>query len=125
MISISSDGVNWLTISDKNLWATTVWNTWDTIDQAHAWYYYQWWNNYGFAWPNEATPAVSSTLVDTTWYWPWNYYSSNEYIWSNADWSDPSNDNLWGGVTWTVELHNVITNTWVLSVNWKKCNSCR
>ena len=120
LISISSDGVNWLTISDKNLWATTVWNTWDTVDQAHAWYYYQWWNNYWFAWPNEATPAVSSTLVDTTWYWPWNYYSSNEYIWSNADWSDPSNDNLWGGVTWTVELHNVITNIWVLSVNWRK-----
>ena len=90
LISISSDWINWLTIQDKNLWATNVWNTW---------YYYQWWNWHWFNW--EKQTVTSSTQIDASAYWPNNYYSSSTFITANQrDSSDNKNLRWW--VTWIV-----------------------
>ena len=108
------------TISDKNLGASIVYHNWDTLSEQNMWYFYQRGNNYGFA--STWTITTSSTLVDTTWYWPWNYYSDDNFITIGSqqyDWSSVQNDNLRWWVTWVVTIDNVITNTWVLSVNWE------
>lgn len=117
LISISWNWASWITMADKNLWATQVWNSWDTLSEANCGYFFQRWNNYGFAYSGSVT--TSSTKVDASTYWPWNYYSSSTFItWSN-DWSSVRNDNLWWWVTWpTLYWENAITNTGVLSVNW-------
>lgn len=97
VISISSDWQTWITIADKNLWATTVYNDWDTLSEANCWYYYQWWNNYGFAWSWDV--VTSDTQVDSSSYWPWNYYSSSIFIKWRYDRSSVINDNLRWWVT--------------------------
>lgn len=102
IISITSDWTTWYTIQDKNLWATTVYNDGDTLTQANMWNMYQWWNNYWFP-STWSISKTSSTQVDASNYWPWNYYESDTFIaWWNDDWSSVRNDNLWGGVTWVV-----------------------
>lgn len=117
LISIT-DGSTGYTMMDKNLWATTVYNDWDTLSEANCGKYYQWWNNYGFPWTGSVT--TSSTQVDASAYWPntanW-YYSSGTFItWSN-DWSSVHNDDLWWNTTGTITQENVISNTGVTSVN--------
>lgn len=97
LISLSADWWTWITIADKNLWATTVWNSWDAESYANCWNYYQRWNNYWFDW---STITTSSTQVDASTYWPWNYYSSSTFIKWSEDWSSVQNDNLWWWVTW-------------------------
>lgn len=94
LISISDDGANRITIADKNLWATVVYNDGDTLSEANCGKYYQWWNNYGF--PFTWAVTTSSTQVDASNYWPWNYYSSSTFISNNTnyDWSSVSNPNL-------------------------------
>ena len=92
LISLSSNWQTWITIADKNLWATTVWNSWDTLSEANCWYYYQRWNNYGF--PFTWTVTTSSTQVDASTYWPWNYYSSSTFIVMNNRWDSTGNWNL-------------------------------
>lgn len=91
------------TLSDKNLWATTVWNRWDWLNSNNAWLLYQWGNNYWFNqidWSFNTDPSQ----VDTTWYWPWNYYNDSTFrSWSYTDWSNPSNGNLWWWATLTFE----------------------
>lgn len=103
LISLSSDWQTWITIADKNLWATTVWNSWDTLNQANCWKYYQWGNNYWFD-RNSVDPiATSSTQVDASNYWPWNYYSSSTFITRSSSpyrWDTTDNWNLWWWVTW-------------------------
>lgn len=84
------------TIMDKNLWASVVYEDWDTLSEANCGKYYQWGNNYWFAWTGSVT--TSSTQVDTTGYGPWNYYTGTDFI-TKADWSSPSNDDLWGNIT--------------------------
>lgn len=96
LISVSWDGTAWYTIMDKNLWATTVYNQWDTLTDANCGYIYQWGNNYWF--PHSWTVTTSATKVDVRSYWPWNYYSGNEFITSTSRTLIP-NDNLWGWVT--------------------------
>lgn len=120
LISITSDWVTWYTIQDKNLWATTVYNDGDTLSEANCWKYYQWGNNYWFS--RTWTVTTSSTQVDASNYWPWNYYSSSTFITWSTDRSSVHNDNLWGAITWVVTLDNAITNTGVLSVNWQTGN---
>lgn len=112
LFSISSDWVNWKTLADKNIWATQVWTN---KTAACVWYLFQRWNNYWFTYANNPTfPSTTSTQVDTTWYWPGNYYSSNTYYdkWSDWDWSFPSNNNLRWWQTWAVQKH--ITTKWVV-----------
>jgi len=102
LISITSDWTTWYTIQDKNLWATTVYNDWDTLSEANCWKYYQWWNNYGFAWTWSVT--ASNTQINASWYWPWNYYSSSTYIYWYYDWSSVTNDNLRWWEDWNVPV---------------------
>lgn len=96
LISLSSDGSNWMTIADKNLGATNT----DITNSDSYWNYYQWWNNYWFVywW----TPTTSSSTVNASTYWPWNYYSSDTFItrWSSPyRWDTTDNWNLWWWVT--------------------------
>jgi hypothetical protein len=97
---LSKDWINWVTIQDKNLGATVVYNDWDTLSQSNCWYYYQRWNNYGFDWSWSVT--TSYTQVDASSYWPWNYYSNWTFIFWHNDWSSVVNDNL----RWWVFLPN-------------------
>ena len=86
-----------ITIKDKNEWATTVFNYWDTLTIANTWNTYQRWNMYAFPSTKDTTTTIttSSTQVDTTGYGSGTWYSSSTFItWSN-DWSNPSNNNLW------------------------------
>lgn len=87
---------DWITIADKNLWATTVYNSWDTLSETNCGKYYQWGNNYGF--PFTWYISKSTTQVDASNYWPWNYYSSNIFIYrpdyAPYDWSSVHNNNL-------------------------------
>ena len=101
LISLSSDWSNWITIADKNMGATTVWSGGDTLTDANCGYFYQWGNNYGF--PHSWNVTTSSTQVNASNYWPWNYYSSSTYIVpsnSSYGWDSSNNDNLWGWETW-------------------------
>ena len=118
LISITSDWTTGYTIMDKNLWATTVYNNWDTLSQANMWNMYQWWNNYWF--PSTWTITnTSSTQVDASSYWPTNPYSSDTFIIWSQDWSSVRNSDLWWDTSWTITQKNVISNTGVLSVNWQ------
>ena len=109
LISLSSDWTIRTTIADKNLWATIVYNSWDTLSASNCWGYFQWWNNYmfDFSW---SVANKSGTRVSTSWYWPWNYYSSSTFIYYNGwngDRSNPSNDNLRWWVTGVTKWPNV------------------
>ena len=116
LISLSSNWQTWVTIADKNLGATTVWNSGNTLSEANCGYYYQRWNNYSF--PRTWTIAnQSTTQVDASNYWPWNYYSSDTFIKYSWSWDSTDNWNLWWWVTWVVTYDNDIINTGVLSVN--------
>lgn len=112
LISISSDWTTWYTISDKNLWATEVWSSW-TPTASNWWWYYQRWNNYMF--PFSWGVTTSSTKVNTSTYWPWNYYSSSTFItWQNADRSSPSNDNLrWWVSQWATTKNTELKNAYI------------
>lgn len=114
IISASPDWTTWVSIADKNLWATTVYNTGDALSQANCWNYYQWWNNYGF--PFSWATITSSTKVDVSNYWPWNYYSSPTFIteptrWSNSNPTDFRD--LWWGETWTTSARQ-----WPCPTGW-------
>ena len=106
LISISWDWTNWITIADKNLWATTVFDSAAlssaTYTQDTCWYYFQRWNNCPF--PKSAAATTMSTQVDATDYWPWNYYSSPIFRTTNQDWSSVTNSNLRWWVTWLVQV---------------------
>lgn len=106
VISISSDWQTWITIADKNLWATTVYNDWDTLSEANCWYFYQWWNNYWFPW-TWAISKTSSEQVDASAYWKLNPYSSDTYI-TTSPWDTSDNRNLW----W-------VNDFWELKPQWK------
>lgn len=100
LISLSSDWQTWITIADKNLGATTVWNSWDTLSEANSGKYYQWWNNYGF--PRTWSVTTSSTRVNASTYWPWNYYNSSTFITGDI-WDSSRSRNLWWWETWITE----------------------
>jgi hypothetical protein len=107
---LSSDWTEWITIADKNLWATTVYNKWDTLTSSNSWNLYQRWNNYWFS--STWTITTSSTRVDASNYWPWNYYSGSTFIAANSapwDWSSVDNPNLRWWETWLVIKWNEVT----------------
>lgn len=95
LISILVWTNQYITMQDKNVWATVVWNDWDTLTNNNRWKYFQRWNNYGFTY--WSTWDTSSTQVDASNYWPSNPYSSSTFITpsnSQSDWSSVRNDNL-------------------------------
>lgn len=96
LISISSDWTTRYTIADKNVGATTVYNNWNSLSEANCGKYYQRWNNYWF--PFTWSVTTSSTQVDVSNYWPWNYYSSSTFI-TWARWDNPRNNDLRWWVT--------------------------
>ena len=113
LISVSGDGTTWYTIQDKNLWATTVYNDWDTLSEANCGWYFQWWNNYMFprTWTIE---NQSTTQVDASAYWPWDYYSSDTFIKYNWRWDSTDNWNLrWWETNWT-RWHLDIRQHWAI-----------
>lgn len=111
LISISGNWLTRCTIQDKNLWATTVYNQWDTLTDANCWKFYQWGNNYGFA--HSWAVTTSTTQVDASWYWPKNYYSSSTFIMNNNDWSSVQNDDLRWYVTWIQAVGHPIKNAYI------------
>ena len=130
LISASWDWTTRVTIADKNLWATTVYTVGDTLSETNCGYFYQWWNCYWFAGDGNIQ-KTSATAVTTTWYWPWNYYSSDTFITKSA-WDSSENFNLWWAQThWTWQdcTRNVISATdttysaWTwLTLNWTTFN---
>jgi len=141
LISISSDWSTWLTIADKNLWATTVWNSWDTLTWANCGNYFQWGNIYAF--PNMGTVSFwhSSTQASVEWYWPLNYYNSSTWIdvnpwdiststWFNFDlywWqTDTVEAKRWPCVVWyhipSITEWTNIFNLWVTLWAWSASN---
>jgi hypothetical protein len=104
LISITSDWDTWYTITDKNLWATTVYNNGDTLTQANMWNFYQRWNNYWFS--SVSNPSKTSTSqVNARTYWPWNYYTSDTFIVRSSspyEWDSSINYNLrWWVSKWS------------------------
>lgn len=93
LISIQN-GNGWITISDKNLWATNV------LDN---WLFYQFWNNTWYTYG--ASPYVTTKPTISTAYWPGNYYTwSFVRVSSGNNWFNWTNNNLWWWVTngtWT------------------------
>lgn len=88
-----------ITIMDKNLWATST----DINSTDSYGYYYQWWNNYGFA--NAWTLSTSSNLVS----YPSAPYSGTTFVLGgvNGSWISGHPPYLW----W-VDWNWNIVNTW-------------
>lgn len=90
---------NWssrITIADKNLWATTVWNSWDGQTEAKCWKLYQRWNNYWFPLGWNVSYTLN-TKIDASLYWPNNYYSSSTFVACSTTpytWDSSNNTNL-------------------------------
>ena len=101
IISVTSNWATWYTIADKNLWATTVYDNWTATD-ANCGSYFQWGNNYWFP---SSWITTSSSQVNASTYWPWNYYSSSTFIAyaSNPyNWDNSYNTNLrWWVSQWS------------------------
>lgn len=94
IISISSNWSSWFTIADRNMRASKVFNYWDTLDGANRWWYYQRWNNFPFS---PTWWSTSSTKVNASSYWPWNYYYGWTFItanWNYSSWDSSNNVNL-------------------------------
>lgn len=87
-------GNDWLTISDKNLWATNI------LDN---WLYYQFWNDYGFSPSPSSYVTRKPTFSDE--YWPQNHYNSSQFVRVSKgnNWFDGTCNDIWGWVnpTWS------------------------
>ena len=96
LISVLVGTNQYVTMQDKNVWATEVYNyNESTLNNNNRWQYFQRWNNYGFNREGELT--TSSTQVNTTGYWPNNQYRSYKFITNTTgsyNRSNPKNDNL-------------------------------
>lgn len=112
IISISADWTNWITIADKNVWATQVYNDWDTLSEANCGKYFQHGNNHWFPFTGNIT--ISSVKVDASWYWPWKRYESDTFIitsWEPYSWDTSNNLNLWGWSTQGTYVEKVVSGT--------------
>jgi len=105
LISLSSDWENWITIADKNLWATST----DITSQSSYGNYFQWGNCYWFpiSWHGAWQWPISAA-----WYWPNNYYNDRYFVYWNAYWDSSNNANLWWWITWTNEAMRWPCDTW-------------
>ena len=90
LISISTDWENWITISDKNVWATVA----DPENTDSYWDIFQYWNIYHFDWEWSGwTVTTEAQIPDLTGYEWWNLYSNDKYR-TNIDWN-AANKKLW------------------------------
>lgn len=109
LISLSSNWQTWITIADKNLWATNVWNSGDTLSVSNCGNYFQRWNNYWFPF-TWTIGSTSWSLVNADLNWPWNYYSSSTFITRSGSpyrWDSGDNADLWGWTTGMTTWQNV------------------
>ncbi len=106
--SCASNSYPWCNASDIPFWGYTIaaCNVWTNISwtgSSSYGYYFQWWNN---GWTPSWTITPSNLRVDSSSYWPWNYYNNTTFIgWSIPspwDWSTVKNDNLW----WNTDNNN-------------------
>lgn len=81
-----TDDIWYVTIKDKNEWATTFW--W-------IWYWYQWWNCNWFEMPNYEVDSEST--IDFDWVTP-STYSSNTFI-ASLDDQYTNSDDAWWSIT--------------------------
>jgi len=95
LITLSTDWVNWTTIKDKNIWATST----NLNNCSSYWCTFAWGNNYWFC-GNESN---ENSQIDASTYWPNNYYCCNKWRCWYLDWSSVRNTNLWWYDTWTKE----------------------
>jgi len=105
IITLYKDSENMITLCDKNEWATTT----DTSSDCSYWYYYQWGNNYWF--PTTWSMTTSSTNVDASNYWPWNYYCCWTFI-KCGTWDTSKNNNLWWWTTDTYAARQWMMASW-------------
>lgn len=110
LISLSSDWENRITIADKNLWATSVYDGWNWVYYWNCWEYYQWWNNCWFSFSGGI--STLDTQTNASWYWPWNYFYSDKFRRWSWDWSYVQNDNLWWDTTDTLEARQWPCSSW-------------
>lgn len=102
LLSISSDGTNWITITDKNLWATQVYNVWDTLSDANCGYMYQRWNNYWFSSIGTISTNTNTAVNTSSYSWQNPYSWSPFIVWTSGspnDWSSNDNPDLWWDTT--------------------------
>ena len=114
IISISSDGTNWQTLQDRNVWATERYIYGGAMNDSNMWLFFQWWNNYGFK--TSVTPTFSSTKVDVSSYWPSNPYTSSTFIQNTERWTSINSDLWWWDNPWVVQKTQEIQNIYV----WEK-----
>lgn len=111
-IDTAREGKIRTTMADKNLWATVLYNYWDTQSTSNCGYIYQPWNNYWF--DPQWTITKSNTVVNCTWYWPGNYYSSN--LMKTTNWNT-TNEDMWWWETWVLpvsaELKSAYIGDWL------------
>ncbi len=101
LISIKNWG-EWITMQDKNVWATVVYNNGDTVDNNNAGSFFQFWNYYWF--PYSGTLSTYTSLQDTTGYGWQNPYSDNHFVKINSNnWFSNTNNDIWGWVTWVIQ----------------------
>lgn len=108
IISLSANWTDWITIADKNDWASSVSNYWDTRDTDKVWLFFQWGNSYWFRIPNQWTGsqytdisnyyATSETQVDSSLYPDW--YDSSTYIVGHQFWTLLNGYNYAAGHLW-------------------------
>ena len=122
IILTNNDWTNSITIMDKNLWASIVYNRWDELSESNCWKYYQWWNNYGFSftgnvptsntrieWSLDTDNSTFITVTQAPFDWCINGNLSNRW-WCEADveiarqWPAPS----WYHIPTTDELSSLI-----------------
>ena len=107
LISFSSDGTNWTTIADKNLWAIVATNSNNTSER-YAWKVFQRGNNYSFARDGVSLSNTSNTQVDVESYSYTNPYSSDSFIVWNSNWWIRDNFNL----RWAYDANNKTAHKW-------------
>lgn len=95
-ISIHQLDWTWVTMRDKNVWASVVWNQWDTMSETNCWKFFQLGNNYWF--PYTGATNTDPTTVDASAYGPSNPYSSSTFI-TVTPWDNSNNMNLWWGTS--------------------------
>ena len=108
LISLSRNWTTWVTMADRNLWATTN----NVSLSGSFWKYYQFGNNYWFS----SGPSTSSAQADLSAYWPGNYYSSSSYFITSS--ADPAKmkDNSWNADLWWYETYY---RTWdITALRW-------
>lgn len=99
LISLSSNWFVWITITDKNLWATEIWNPWDELTQQNVWYFYQRWNCHPRPMQNTPASMVTQVKANAAWYWPLKPRYNDIYIINSrnaSNYRDSSdNFNIW------------------------------